>query len=189
MVEYLASNQRTRSSILPTRTLTLNSVGVKSILVYNTLKGVLYMKKKYCGGCDRTLLVSAFAKNKAKKDGLQTRCRECKKKHDADYYQRNKLYYLKYNKQQYQARLQEINNYKQAQGCACCPENDPCCLDFHHPDGATKEKDVSRLVADSGKKRIWSEIAKCVVVCANCHRKIHAKKIQAPWCNGNIARS
>lgn len=38
---------------------------------------------KKCGRCTRTLCLSAFAKNTAKKDGLQERCRECR----ADHYQ------------------------------------------------------------------------------------------------------
>jgi len=40
-------------------------------------------KVKLCGRCKRALPNSAFAANKAKKDGLQERCRECRKLHHA----------------------------------------------------------------------------------------------------------
>lgn len=36
---------------------------------------------KHCGKCSRDLPLTAFAKNKAKKDGLQERCTECRNKH------------------------------------------------------------------------------------------------------------
>ena len=36
---------------------------------------------KHCGKCNRDLQKSCFAKNKAKKDGLQERCKECRAKH------------------------------------------------------------------------------------------------------------
>lgn len=36
---------------------------------------------KFCGHCKQTLSLSLFAKNKAKKDGLQERCTPCRAKH------------------------------------------------------------------------------------------------------------
>ena len=36
---------------------------------------------KYCGCCKQNLILSKFAKNKAKKDGLQERCTPCRKMH------------------------------------------------------------------------------------------------------------
>ena len=131
------------------------------------------MKTKYCGGCKQDLSLDNFAKNSSRKDGVQTRCRACKKKHDADYYKRNKQYYLDYNKKQYKKRFQDVSDYKQQHGCKNCDENNPCCLDFHHPDN-NKDENVARLMTNGSNKRLWNEIAKCVVVCSNCHRKIHA---------------
>lgn len=65
-----------------------------------------------------------------------------------------------------------IAEYKRLHGCAC-RENHPACLDFHHTDG---DKEVN--IADATRtgwsaKRLQSEIEKCVIVCANCHRKMH----------------
>jgi predicted HNH restriction endonuclease len=47
-------------------------------------------------------------------------------------------------------------------------------LDFHHINESTKEFGLS----DRGMTRSWekilSEVKKCVLVCANCHREIHS---------------
>ncbi len=47
-------------------------------------------------------------------------------------------------------------------------------LDLHHVDPRTKEFAIS----DGGHARSWSrvkaEIAKCILVCANCHREVEA---------------
>jgi hypothetical protein len=50
-------------------------------------------------------------------------------------------------------------------------------LDFHHKNPKTKKDKVSRLVDCAFNKTIiLVEIRKCVVLCANCHRKFHYKK-------------
>jgi hypothetical protein len=62
--------------------------------------------------------------------------------------------------------------YKQTLACSQCGENHPACLDFHHKD--EKEKDfILAIYRYFGKKRILEEIGKCMVLCANCHRKFH----------------
>ena len=68
-----------------------------------------------------------------------------------------------------------LNQYKQQHPCVCCGESDISCLDFHHLDPTTKE-----LKGDVAFYKNWAishveqEIAKCVVLCSNCHRKLHA---------------
>lgn len=58
--------------------------------------------------------------------------------------------------------------------CVRCDETDKACLQFHHRDPSRKIANVIAL-ASQGKKRIMEEIAKCDVMCANCHLKSHAK--------------
>lgn len=58
--------------------------------------------------------------------------------------------------------------------CVCCGY-DKCdaALEFHHTDPAKKDFDFS-----TAYKRAWSrikeELDKCMLVCSNCHREIHA---------------
>ncbi|THE66854.1 hypothetical protein D8Y22_00135 [Salinadaptatus halalkaliphilus] len=62
---------------------------------------------------------------------------------------------------------------RDAGGCDRCSESDPSCLDFHH---TTDEKDatIAELTANNkSKQRIRSEMERCTVPCANCHRAEH----------------
>ena len=56
--------------------------------------------------------------------------------------------------------------------CQICGENHPACLDFHHE--GKKDFNVSLAWRDGySKEKILAEIKKCVVLCSNCHRKLH----------------
>jgi hypothetical protein len=63
-----------------------------------------------------------------------------------------------------------IENYKLAQGCQSCGFNRwPECLDFDHLDPKTKKFDISHKLQLS-ISTLLKEIAKCQILCANCHR-------------------
>lgn len=63
---------------------------------------------------------------------------------------------------------------RRRRGCSQCGETDPGCLDFHHRDGVTKTMGVGTMVTYGyGKRALMQEIAKCDVLCANCHRLHH----------------
>lgn len=62
-------------------------------------------------------------------------------------------------------------------GCCICGETEPCCLDFHH----LRDKEFELAKApDVSKERLYKELEKCIVLCANCHRKLHAGIISLP---------
>jgi len=48
-------------------------------------------------------------------------------------------------------------------------------LEFNHRDPSTKMENISTMVGRFGYDRLMEEVAKCDVVCANCHR-IHTFK-------------
>jgi len=63
--------------------------------------------------------------------------------------------------------------------CAICGYN-KCfaALDFHHLDPDLKEERIPALMARFGPDHpradeVRKEMAKCILVCANCHREIH----------------
>lgn len=75
----------------------------------------------------------------------------------------------------YQRRERDkLQEYKSTLSCQDCGESDPVCLDFHHLDSKTKEYDVSRMTWGTPFEKIKKEIEKCIVLCANCHRKRHS---------------
>jgi hypothetical protein len=64
---------------------------------------------------------------------------------------------------------EEIRKLKSTTPCADCEETYPhYVMDFDHVRGK-KEQNVSAMMRKPTKK-IWDEIAKCELVCANCHR-------------------
>ena len=68
-----------------------------------------------------------------------------------------------------------LKEYKATLSCDRCPEDHPATLEFHHLDPAKKEIAISEVIQVKGwgKERIQKEIDKCIVLCANCHRKEH----------------
>ena len=56
--------------------------------------------------------------------------------------------------------------------CADCEGRFPVCvMDFDHRDPATKAFTISRKVGRTSSDALLAEIAKCDIVCANCHRE------------------
>lgn len=67
-----------------------------------------------------------------------------------------------------------VRQTKTGKACSGCGESDIRCLDYHHTDPENKVDNISRLVTQRVRDDlILAEIAKCVLVCANCHRKLH----------------
>lgn len=67
-----------------------------------------------------------------------------------------------------------FNGFKLTLKCERCSFSHPAALDFHHKDGEEKENCVTTLVGlGYCKERILEEIAKCEVLCSNCHRILH----------------
>lgn len=59
--------------------------------------------------------------------------------------------------------------------CQCCGY-DKCAqaLEFHHVDDTTKEFGISESGETRSWKRLQNELDKCILVCSNCHKEIHA---------------
>lgn len=63
--------------------------------------------------------------------------------------------------------------------CSLC-DYDKCkdALEFHHINPINKEFGVSQSGLTRSWERVRSEIDKCILVCANCHRELHSEKTQ-----------
>ena len=70
----------------------------------------------------------------------------------------------------------EADRIKQIRGCARCGMTDPRCLDFHHTDPATKDWKKPWQVMCFNPRRVVLEAEKCIVLCSNCHRILHAEE-------------
>ena len=78
-----------------------------------------------------------------------------------------------------EARL-AVSEWK-SRGCAICGEREQCCLSAHHVDPKKK----SFTLGGVGRSRrslpsIVKELTKCICLCENCHRKVHAGIVKCP---------
>jgi hypothetical protein len=74
------------------------------------------------------------------------------------------------NKTYYQKRRAKLQAIKEASPCDDCGQFFPAvCMDFDHRPGTVKEISIGRMVLLAWS-RIESEMEKCDLVCANCHR-------------------
>ena len=134
---------------------------------------------KKCYMCKEEKEDEKFSKKKASKDGLQSRCSECMSKTMLIVYNKDRTTWNDRVKKQKGRKREWIDKIKQEKGCLICKESDPVCLEFHHKNPSTKEYNISFMACNCiGDERIKEEIEKCVVICANCHRKIHSGKIK-----------
>lgn len=114
---------------------------------------------KTCRDCGIELPLSEFYKNRNVRDGYLNQCKKCtvgrygpgrsaRAKRDRLYFQQIKL----------------------ERGCADCGyRENAVALDFDHLPGTEKKYRVA-CMAGVSRALIDAEIAKCEVVCANCHR-------------------
>jgi hypothetical protein len=63
--------------------------------------------------------------------------------------------------------------------CEHCGEDHPATFDFHHVKKDPDNVKVHKLIKNGAYKKILEEIKKCIVLCANCHRKHHYEEAQA----------
>jgi hypothetical protein len=65
--------------------------------------------------------------------------------------------------------------------CVICGYNRlPAALDLHHMDDSAKSFGLSVRGLTRSWERSRAEADKCILVCANCHREIHAGVVQPP---------
>jgi hypothetical protein len=69
---------------------------------------------------------------------------------------------------------EELRQFKLTTGCSRCGY-DKCAraLAFHHRD-PNKEITIANKIS-LGRKKLWEEVAKCDVLCANCHAETHCE--------------
>jgi hypothetical protein len=76
-------------------------------------------------------------------------------------------------------RNRELVAREKGLGCLICCEGAHCCLVFHHVDPEEKDLAVSvAMQAQWSEERLLQEISKCVVLCVNCHSKLHAGLVE-----------
>jgi hypothetical protein len=103
-----------------------------------------------------------YAENKEKKKLISQR-----------HYRKNRDALLAKRQTQQDKFIRYIDSVKTARGgCLHCGEQDTIVLIFHHRDPSQRTCSVTSLPTAS-RDKVDKEIAKCDVLCANCHMKEH----------------
>jgi len=126
---------------------------------------------KRCGRCKDVKPITAFEFRT--KGGRQGYCKPCLDAYKREYYRKNKDAYVK-RALCYRRRIKAILQSAKDRPCADCGHRYPhYVMDFDHREGENKLCNVSDLNGHrrSSLGKLRAEIAKCDVVCANCHRE------------------
>ncbi len=88
------------------------------------------------------------------------------------WYPQNRAKHIKFVNNNKLRKLKKLRDLKTK--CSRCPETHVSCLEFHHIVPSNKIGNISELPAKGWSwSRIEEEIQKCVLLCSNCHRKLH----------------
>lgn len=81
-------------------------------------------------------------------------------------------------RRKHKAKLRRYLDEIKASGCSRCGEKDLDCLCFHHVNPGKDSVSVGTLIGwQASLDRIKIEVKKCVVICRNCHIKIHKEEL------------
>lgn len=126
-----------------------------------------------CAKCSEAKEASDFYPS-ALRTGKRIWCKSCHRDYYREKVAANPRYFLEYQLRSRAKKRAAVTALKVAAGCADCGEAHPACLEYHHRDPSEKVIEVVKLVDQNTKwNKLEAEIAKCIVLCANCHRKRH----------------
>lgn len=116
-----------------------------------------------------------------KKGTFRTICIPCWKIYHRNHYLQNKKSYVDkartLTKKLVESNTAKLLGYLKENPCIDCGETDPVVLEFDHILG-DKEFNISSKLRSNTWESVQKEVAKCVVRCANCHRRKTAKQFK-----------
>ena len=141
---------------------------------------------KVCGSCKKELPANLefFATRKRNgKTEFQWQCRNCQKEYRRKHYLENKEKYIKKAKENNTKNAVEMRqlvlDYLKHNSCVRCGESNILVLEFDHL--KDKKFNIAQL-ANKWKEELLAEMAKCQVLCANCHKiKTHEQRNTYKW--------
>ena len=137
----------------------------------------IFGSMRVCSKCGLERKADDFHKHRGKPASV---CKLCRVKIHRAHYLENKAQYIKQARER-KAELYRLYNETRNHPCIDCGHSFPVeCMDLDHRPRTIKVDSVSRmLVRGLSRDAILKEIAKCDVVCANCHRIRTAKRARA----------
>ena len=133
---------------------------------------------KTCTRCQTEKPDSAFF-IKNKKTGLRRHhCQTCQRLYQTEWHAKNRKKHNAQIRIAGEARIDWVRSLKEKPCTDCKKVYHYCAMDFDHRPGEKKDFNLNRVKTYSLKK-LHAEIAKCDLVCANCHRIRTFKRIKA----------
>lgn len=151
-----------------------------------------------CGRCGEIKPDAEFAWRRKARGERQKYCRPCQADYGREHYRTNRAAYIERARTRKQRvnreRMELLFTYFASNPCVDCGEVDPLVLEFDHL------RDKTFTIGTAFRDRNWAdvvaEMAKCEVVCANCHRRRTARRqgfiresSRLKWCNSSSGSS
>ena len=126
---------------------------------------------KLCPRCGEVKPLSDFSKNAARKDGVHSICKACRRIYDHERYVRIHGRDVAYNPQRSErGRGAWLRGLKEGVPCADCGKvYPPQVMQWDHRPEYEKVGEISVDFWGKTREDVLAEIAKCDLVCANCH--------------------
>ncbi len=126
-----------------------------------------------CGRCGTHKPVEQFAWRRRAKGQRDNYCRPCRAAYKQEHYAANRQRYIDEALRRKRALVRErvayLVDFLRSHPCVDCGEADPVVLEFDHR--GAKAFGVGKGFRDRNWQAVLDEMAKCDVVCANCHRR------------------
>jgi hypothetical protein len=126
-----------------------------------------------CGRCRAAKPLSDFAWRRRARGQRDNYCRLCRAAYKQAHYAANRERYLANARHRKRVVVNEravyLVEFFREHPCVDCGESDPIVLEFDHL--ADKRFEIAKGIRDRKWSDVLDEIAKCDVVCANCHRR------------------
>lgn len=145
---------------------------------------------KYCACCFNQKPLTEFAYKNKQRGILMSYCKECNRVYQKQHYILNRVQYIQKHRK-YVSKIDENNRRKMRDylflhPCIDCGEKDIRVLEFDHI--LPKRHNVSTLLSGSVSwEKILGEIDRCVVRCANCHKR-HTSE-QFGWYKSSLSKA
>jgi hypothetical protein len=131
-----------------------------------------------CGRCKLEKPAEDFAWRRKKKGQRDNYCRPCRAAYKQEHYAANRQRYIdsagRRKRMLVAERIDFLVTYLREHPCIDCGETDPIVLEFDHL--RDKKFGIAAGLRDREWQSVLDEMAKCEVVCANCHRRRTAKR-------------
>lgn len=138
------------------------------------LNARITVSTKVCGVCKAEKALASFSLKDAAKALYSSECKACHRQYRKAHYKKNRQREIA----RAASRSSEIKlwykSIKSSLSCARCGERHPATLQFHHRNRSEKDFSISAAICRGlSVQTIEVEMAKCEILCANCHLKLH----------------